>query len=66
MTQVYGMDSPQTLEEGTGLTFIREHEMTPEALVSQLKGMEGKVFRKLYAGTIAKKLYRLYEYKKEA
>lgn len=59
VTQVYGLDAPQTLEG-----FVREHDMTPAELIDELSGMERKVFKTLYAGGIAKKLYRLYEYRR--
>lgn len=61
VTQVYGLDDPKMLN-GNGLHFARELEMTPEYLINDLRGMERKVFRTLYAGSIAKKMYRLYEY----
>ena len=60
VTQVYGIDDPRTLEGG--MVFLQEHSMTPEELIGQLQGMERTVFRKLYAGAVAKKLYRMYEY----
>lgn len=63
VTQVYGLDDPRLLE-GSGLFFVREHEMTPAELVNQLCGMEKKIFNTLYAGSIAKKMYRLYEYRR--
>lgn len=64
VTQVYGMDDPRLLEKA-GLRYICEHEMTPQNLIDELQGMEKRVFRTLYAGGIAKKMYRLYEYEKE-
>lgn len=57
VTQVYGLDDPRILPG-----FLREHEMTPEDLICQLQGVERWIFRKLYAGKIAGKMYRLYEY----
>jgi len=64
VTHVYGLDDPKSLE-GNGLNFVREHSMTPEELIAQLRGMEKAVFRKLYAGSIANRMYRLYEYCKK-
>jgi len=61
VTQVYGLNDPKQLD-GEGLHFVREHEITPEYLVDQLPGMEKVIFKKLYAGAIAKKMYRLYEF----
>ena len=59
VTEVYGMDNPNTL-----MGFVREHEMTPADLIDELPGMERRIFRILYAGAMAKKLYRLYEYRR--
>lgn len=63
VTWVYGIDDPRIVEI-SGITFKREHEMTPTNLIHELCGMEKKVFTNLYAGKISKKLYRLYEYNK--
>ena len=61
VTQVYGLDDPRKLE-CSGLRFLREHTMTPDDLIEQLHGMEKRVFKRLFAGSFAKKMYRLYEY----
>lgn len=63
VTKVYGLDEPQFLEKG-GFIFVKEHEMTPEDLVNELKGIERAIFKKLFAGKISQKMYRLYEYRK--
>ena len=63
VTQVFGIDDPQAPAEGTGLFFAKEHDMTPEVLIHQLPKNEQALFRKLYAGRISRKLYRLYEYR---
>ena len=63
VTEVTGLDEPQLLED-SGLCFLRGHDMTPPDLIDQLTGAERLIFRKLYAGTIARKMYRLYEYRK--
>lgn len=47
-----------------GVTFVKERSMTPDYLIEQLQGMERKIFEKLYAGKMARKMYHLYEYKK--
>ena len=65
VTEVYGMDDPKILEERTGLHFIKEHNMTPDMYIQELAGMEKNIFKKLYAGNISKKMYRLYEYKSQ-
>ena len=62
VTTVHGMDDPSAIEEAAGLTFVREHDMTPKGLIDQLSGLEKPIFRRLYAGRIAKAMYRLFEY----
>ena len=57
VTEVYGMDDPNCLPG-----FVKAHEITPQNLIDQLQGMEKTIFRKLYAGKVADKMYRLYEY----
>lgn len=59
---VFGLDYPEYLAEQTGLTYVREHEMTPESLICQLEGSEQKFFRTMFGGKLAKKMYRMYEY----
>lgn len=61
VTQVYGLDEPKVLENGK-LTFCKEHEMTPEEKINELEGLEKIIFKKLYSGGIAKKMYCMYEY----
>jgi phage-related protein len=39
--------------------------MTPEDLIRELNGFEKGLFRKLYAGKMAGKLYKLYEFRKK-
>ena len=60
VTEVYGLDDPKVLD---GMHFVAEHDMTPPKLVDELQGMEKRIFKALYAGSIAKKMYRLYEYR---
>jgi len=62
VTKVHGLDDPECLEGS--LRFVREHDMTPARLIDELQGMEKTVFKKLYAGAVARKMYRLYEYRK--
>ena len=62
VTQVYGLDDPMILEQETGLCYICEHDMTPVELVEQLAGMERTIFEKVFGGSFAKKMYRMYEY----
>ena len=62
VTKVYGVDDPN-LFSGS-LDFVGEREMTPTEYINQLKVSEKRIFEKLYAGNFAKKLYRMYEFKK--
>lgn len=64
VTQVYGMDTPSYLAESSGLIYSGAAEMTPEALIAQLPKHQQTIFRKLYGGSVSKKLYRLYEFQK--
>lgn len=63
VTVVYGIDDPKLFEDNTGLSFVKEHEMTPDFLINELEGMEKQIFKKVYGGNISKKMYRLYEYR---
>ena len=60
---VHGYSHPKVFEKGTELTFVQEYNMTPGFLVNQLPGLEKFIFKHLFAGKIAKSLYRIYEYK---
>ena len=62
VTEVVGIDDPLVLTDNTGLSFVRKHTMTPLALIHQLDKTEQFIFKSLYAGKIADKMYRLYEY----
>ena len=63
VSKVYGIDNPKEYERDN-FTFVKEHTITPKKLINELKGFEKFIFSKLYAGKFAKKLYRLFEYKK--
>lgn len=63
VTKVYGIDNPEDVIADTGLSFIKEHNMTPENMIDELVGFEKSVFKKIYAGNTSRKLYRLYEYR---
>jgi hypothetical protein len=62
VTQVYGLDDPKILQTDA-LRFVAEREMTPADLITQLPKGEQWIFRKLYAGSVAKQMYRMYEYR---
>lgn len=62
VSKVYSMDDPRSLENQS-LCFVKEHDMTPNPYINELRGLEKAVFETLYAGRLSKKLYRLFEYK---
>lgn len=62
VTTVYGLDDPKMLE-ASGLEFLAEHELTPQYLIDELRGVEKWFFRALFCGSFAKRLYRLYEFR---
>jgi hypothetical protein len=62
VTTVYGYDSGEAA--ACALRFVREHEMTPAEKTAELRGAERAIFRLVYGGSLAKKMYRLYEYEK--
>ena len=63
VTEVYGVDDPCALEEGTGLSYVKEHNMTPDELIDELTGIEKTIYKKVFAGSFSKKMYRMYEFK---
>lgn len=62
VSNVYGVEKAQVLEENTPLSFVSEREITPKYLIDELKGFEKFIFKTVYAGKISKCLYKLYEY----
>ena len=64
VTTVYGYDNPEELARKSGLVFIKEYNMTPQKYIDELHGLERMVFKNLFAGKIAKSMYRMYEFKK--
>ena len=62
VTTVYGLDDPDALARNTGLQYVAEHSMAPLTMIAQLAPGERVVFSNLYAGKIARKIYRLYEF----
>lgn len=63
VTEVFGVDAPHSLEKGTGLSYVKEHDMTPDELINELTGFEKTVYKKVFAGSFSKKMYRMYEFK---
>lgn len=65
VTRVFGVDDPDALAKETGSRLLGERDMTPVHLIGQLGAVERQVFRRLYAGAIARRMYRLYEFSEE-
>ena len=65
VTEVYGIDNPLVYQNEM-LNFVKEHQMTPQKYINELKGFEKFIFSGLYAGSLSKKLYRLFEYEKKS
>lgn len=63
VTQVFGVDDPNLLSS-QNLIFLKKHDMIPQKYIFELKGFERFIFKKLYAGSISKRLYKLYEFRK--
>jgi len=63
VTEVYGIDNPRAYQSEK-FFFVKEHTMIPQKYIDELKGFERFIFAKLYAGGFSKRLYRLFEYKK--
>lgn len=62
VTTVHGFDDPLTVTQGTGFCPEKELSLTPDDLIAQLPKKEQKFFRTMFAGKMAKKIYRLYSY----
>ena len=60
--QVYGLDQPCGIEKSTGLKFIKEYDMTPQEKIQELEGLERIFFQRMFGGSVAKKMYRLFAY----
>ena len=61
VTELYGIDDIQALLRDTKLNCKVEHAFTPEYLIEELKPLERAFFRTMFAGSLYKKFYRLYE-----
>lgn len=63
VTEVHGFDDPRELETAA-FSFVADHDMNPEDLIRELPKKDQGIFRLVYGGRIARKIYRLYEYRK--
>ena len=58
----FGVDDPSVFESGK-IKFSGEKAMTPEEKINELSGFEKAFFKKMFAGSFAKKLYKIYTYR---
>lgn len=63
VTTVYGIDDPASVVKGSSIVVVREHSMTPEKLVNELRGFDKGFFTRVFAGNAARMIYRLFEYR---
>ena len=58
----FGISEPSVFEFEK-IKFSGEKEMTPEEKINELSGFEKAFFKKMFAGSFAKKLYKIYTYR---
>ena len=63
--EVYGFDNPRDLETDN-MAFFAEHNMNPAEFVRQLPKKDQAIFRLVYGGAMARKICRLYEYRRKS
>ena len=63
VTRVWGIECPERVGDGV-FSEARECEMTPRAYIDELRGFERFIFKTLYCGKIAKRIYKIFEYRK--
>ena len=61
VTQVWGIDDIQSVLTGTSIICKKEHSLTPDALVNELKPSERQFFKMMFTNSFYRKIYRLYE-----
>ena len=63
VTKLYGIDDIGNIVNGLRTGFVKEHSLTPPALVKELAPAERVFFKLLFTGRLYRKIYRLYELK---
>lgn len=61
VTQVWGIDDIQSVLTGTDIVCKKEHSLTPDYLVNELKTSERLFFKMMFTNSLYRKIYRLYE-----
>ena len=64
VSEVFGIEQPEAVGAGV-FASAAAREMTPKKYIDELKGGERFLFRTLYAGGVSKRIYRIFEYKKQ-
>lgn len=64
VTKVWGIDDIQTVLKYTDIICKKEHSLTPDYLVNELKSCERLFFKMIFNDSLYKKIYRLYELEK--
>lgn len=64
VTKVYGIADMEQLVAETNIKVKAEHSLTPDILINELKEFDKIIFKTIFAGKMAGKLYRLYELEK--
>jgi hypothetical protein len=62
VTKVYGTDTP-AIFDSEKFKFVKEHNMTPDNFINELRGIEKIIFKTIFGGSFSKKMYRMFEYK---
>ncbi|MBQ7500875.1 MAG: hypothetical protein IJT91_08275 [Clostridia bacterium] len=63
VTELYGVDDIGSIINGLRISFVKEHNFTPSALVRELPPIDRQLFKLLFTGRLYRKIYRLYELK---
>lgn len=62
VTRVYGIDDPESILGQSALCLAGELSLTPPHLVDELSGFDRAFFKRMFAGSFARKMYRLFAY----
>ena len=64
VTMVWGIDDIQKVFVGIEIVCKKEHSLTPDFLVKEVKPFEQIFFKTVFSERIYRKIYRLYELEK--
>ncbi len=63
VTLVYGIDEPTSVIKEECIDYMQEHNMAPMRFINELHGFERWFFKTMFGGKIAKRMYRMFEYR---